>query len=654
LSIAAVLAFIGVAAWPIPLLLSGQKYDVAITALGEKNPNSVSIEVWIVGTPDRINQSALVRSRSTPLGWEQRDTGPFTGLRGQTMVSYRDQPSTVTFRGVLDPTDEFLLGRHHWSGKARVTVNGVSREYDLYAPSQIAPLAVRLTDFPAGETVRMRPNRVFATWFAVWTLILTAFFLAIPKLLRQLQSQQPLRSGLRDTATFAIPSLIVFGFVLAGTWPAQMSPDSVSQWIELHTGAFTNAHPVIDTILAGGPGRLLGSIGWSMIFQIVELAAAIGFLCRELSCWSINRKLVWAAAIVTPMWPAVALLSTVFWKDIPYSIMLCVLTTLILMLIRTDGEIVRRRWLYPALAITLFLAATLRHNGIVVTAGAVVLIAITYHSLLRAKGIAILLSAGVVLPLLWSIVVIPAAGIPGIGRQYGGMVPMHFLAATVAEGRQISPETAAKMDAILPLEEWKKNYNCLSVVPLFWAPNIHYERLDASLAGPALREAIAHPWTALRHFACMNSLNWRLSNPFNTSYALYPIGIWDDGTGTFAWTVKPDPNPAIRAGINRVVQFTAASPWHYAVFWRPATMMLALFVVAAMASLQGMRPVLLLALSPVILNVLSLVPVIGSQDFRYDYPTVLIGPLLIVFFAGICSLRRPGVQSAVSPVAANT
>ncbi len=636
LAAALLLAFLGVAAWPISPWRSGEKYVVAITALGEKSPDAASSEVWIAGAPGGVDLGALAASSTTPLGWEQRR---------QTLVSYRDQPATISFHGVLKPADQFLFGRHHWSGKVRVEINGQARDYDLHSPEPTTPLAVALSDFPAGKAARTRPNPAFLLWLAVWTVALTALLLAGPGLLRRLPPGPSEAPGL-DGIRFALPSLIAFGFVLAGTWPAQMSPDSVDQWNQLHTGLLENGHPVVDTVLVGGAGALLGSIGWSMILQIVALAAAIGFLCRELSRWSINRALAWTAAVVTPLWPAVALLSTVFWKDIPYSIALCVLTALVLALIRTDGALAERRSYMAGLAATLFLAATFRHNGVIVTLGVALLLGIAYRRALRGRGIAVLLSAGVVLPLLWSLVLLPAAGVPGIGRQYGGMVPMHFLAAMAAEGQPLDEATTAKMEEILPLSQWKSRYDCLSVVPLFWAPGIHNDRLDGSLAGPALREALAHPATALRHFLCVNSLNWRLSPPDNAGYGFFPFAIFKFPTDPHPWDMTAQANETVRAMLDRVFQWTIATPWRVAIFWRPATTMLALLAFAAMAALQGMRPILLLPLAPVFLNVASLVPAIGSQDFRYEYPAVLIGPLLIAFYAGVCSLSTPAASPA--------
>ncbi len=639
LAAAFLLALVGVVAWPISPWRSGETYEIAITALGEKSADAVASEVWITGVPGHVDLSALAASSAPPLGWERRD---------QALVSYRNQPATISFHGVLRPDDKFLFGRHHWSGKVRVEINGQSRDYDLHSPEPTTPLAVPLSDFPAGKAASARPNSAFLRWLAIWTVALAALFLAGPKLLRRLPPGAPNASG-RDVMRFMLPSLIVFGFVLAGTWPAQMSSDSVDQWNQLHTGALTNAHPVIETLLVGSAGVLLGSIGWSILLQIIALAAAIGFLCQELSRWRINRALVWTAAIATPLSPGVALLSTVFWKDIPYSIAVCVLTAQVLALVRSNGALAERRSYLAGVAATLFLAATFRHNGVIVTLGVALLLAIVYRHILRGRGIALLMSAGVVLPLLWSIALLPALGIPGIGRQYGGLVPMHFLAAMAAEGQPLDEATTSKMEEILPLSEWKGRYDCLYVGPLFWAPDIHYDRLDASLAGPALRAALAHPATALRHFICVNSLNWRLSPLWAESF---PIGIDKLPGDSHPWDMTVQANENFRAMLDRVSQWASATPARSAIFWRPATMLLGLFAFVAMAALQGMRPILLLPLAPVLLNVASLVPLIGSQDFRYEYPVVLLGLSLIVFYAWACSLSFRGASPEPLLVAA--
>ena len=155
LAAAFVLAFIGVVAWPIEPWRSGETYDIAITALGEKNPDAVASQVWIASSPGRIDLGAFAASSSAPLGWEQRSHALWSGL-----VSYRNQPATISFHGVLRPEDGFLFDRHRWSGKVRVEINGETRDYDLYSPEPTTALAVPLSDFP-GKAASARPNSAY-------------------------------------------------------------------------------------------------------------------------------------------------------------------------------------------------------------------------------------------------------------------------------------------------------------------------------------------------------------------------------------------------------------------------------------------------------------------------------------------------------------
>jgi uncharacterized membrane protein len=137
-----------------------------------------------------------------------------------------------------------------------------------------------------------------------------------------------------------------------------------------------------------------------------------------------------------------------------------------------------------------------------------------------------------------------------------------------------------------------------------------------------------------------------LSPTVNAEYRLFPFGIDKVPGDPHRWDMTVQANETVRATIDGIFQWTIAAPWRFAIFWRPATMMLALLAFAAMAALQGMRPILLLPLAPVFLNVASLVPAISSQDLRFEYPTVLIGPLLIAFYAGVCSLATPAASRA--------
>ena len=394
-------------AWPVLPWQSARQTQVTITALGEKNPAAQGSEVWIVELPSQLPAAALLASRSSALGWEQRDGA---------LLSSHEQPATIRHRGPVDQGAKLGFVRHPWSGKVEVAINGEAKVYDLYSPRPDTPLVVDFDDFPPGAEVS-GPNLRFLAWVAGGTLALLALVAAGAVILPRLSPSSSRSSPPGETIIFGLPSLVVFAIVLAGTWPAQMSPDSVGQWTELHTGAMTNAHPWIHTWLWVGIGALLGSPGWSIVIQIVAISLAVGAFCAEIARWGISRTIVWLAAFMTPLWPANALLSTALWKDIPFSIAACVLTVLVLQALRTGGESFRGRSFTLGFAVSLFLVATLRHNGLIVAAGVALLMAVLYRRVITRRAVAALLAAGVVLPVAWSAVILPAAGVAGIGRH---------------------------------------------------------------------------------------------------------------------------------------------------------------------------------------------------------------------------------------------
>ena len=595
-----VLGFVAVLAWPVLPWSSSNLYEIAITATGDRDARSKGSEVWLTGLPEGMDADAFLKSATTPLGWERR---------GDALFSYRDQPSTLRFHGTLARDAAFTFVRQGWSGGVTIEINGAARTEDLFDPDPAGKvLVVGLREFPQ----RAGASTTRWTKFTGAVLLVVAALLLVFRLLDSLSVRpSPPNSGyVSDTVRYALPSVAIFTLVLLGTWPAQMSPDSISQWWQLQTGDFSNHHPLVHTFLIGGPGYLLGSPGWSMALQILLLALACGVMAAEARRWGLSRRVTWSLAVLVPALPAVHLLSTAFWKDVPYAIAVAALTAMLMAMLRTNGGVARRASFIGALALTLFLVGTLRHNGLLVSAGVVVL----------------------ALPVALTTFILPALGVVTVSRPYGGIIPLHLLGAMVAEDAVTEPDVSSRLDSILPIADWRAHYDCLSVVPLFWVPGINHDRIDSSLLGPALNAAIAFPGIAARHLLCVNSMGWRLSPTKDAQYSLTPLGVWQapapfDSLGL----VEAPVTPAINHALKWEFATTTSGVVPFVMFWRPAFMLLLLAGSLAYVSLRNPAAAAGLAIAgaPTVLNVLSLVPVNGSQDFRYYLPIYLIGPYLI-------------------------
>jgi hypothetical protein len=616
-------------AWPVGMNAPRQPVTLKIVALGEKHPDSKGTEVWLAGLPPEISAEALRTAQTPPASWSNRDG---------VYVSHTVQPAVLTWTGMLGPDSKVSFGRHPWSGKARVDiVGGGSKTVDLFSADPVAALVVTLDD--------LLPTIVPSSlgWYAA-NLLTMASMLAIPLGLaawllgRQIAERRrrafvvgPWHDAVywHDVVRFATPSIVIFGLVLLATWPAQMSPDSVGQWKELSTRQFSNAHPLIHTLLFGGPGKLFGTPAVSSFLQIVLFAFVIGGVITEMVRAGVSRPICYAVSILLPMFPPVHILSTVFWKDIPYTIALVGLLWLLLALLRNPSDRARDTWFVWTMAIVLSLVGTMRHNGLLVSAGMiVVLVLIGWRSWPRRLfGIASL--GAIVAPVLWTYIVLPGLGVPGIGRHFTGAIPMHALAHAVQREVITDPETRQRLAAILPLQRWKELNVCHSLVPLFFNNEVHYDRIDATLFKPLLGVIARHPVIMAEHYACITSIVWRLSPLEDSIYTLAPLMIWSDPT-TAALGLTYSPRIlALNSFLMSEFQLTTTRPIAFTLFWRPALFLFAMLAVGLMVWRQdGAKPTLLIA-SPVLLNTISQIPLLTAQDFRYQFPVTVLGLLII-------------------------
>ena len=632
------MAVLAVLSWPMLPLASGHETHVKIEATGIRDPAGKSSEVWITQMPAGVDAGCLAENSVGASG--QRGAGAWE-RRGTILVSYKDQPAVAECDVVADPEGTFRFGTHALSGEVILTVNGVSRKMQLYS-LQPGGVNVSLSEFPQGK-IGQRGNLIDV---GLWIVALTAaLWLAGTSLdvisFRRAAEMSVARPGIMGVAALSLPSLLIFAIVLAGTWPAQMSADSAAEWAQLHEVSFNLAVPVLPILLIGIPGLPFDSLGPSMILQIIVLSAAIGFLCAEIARWGLGMTPAWVAAILTPLVPSVALLSTVFWKDIPFAAFVAILTALVLQALRTRGQALAKNRFQVILALVLFAIAATRLNGLIATALVAAFLCYVFHPILARRGVLVLLVGAIGAPILWNGVVLPATGrVQPIPEIYGGLLPMHLLGAMMAAGAELPAETQQKMQSILPLDVWKQNYNCLSAGPLFFRSDVQRTKLGRDLVPYALSAALEHPLVALRHFACMNALNWQIS-PTDGSIGL-PLGIPPDlFAGPLSkFRVVPAPVESINTALHQLLRWTTAETWRTVLFWRPAFLQFILVFMAGALLILRRELLAPMSILPVLATTLSLVPLISSQDFRYQYCLYVAGLPLLIFLTAMVTRGR--------------
>ena len=103
----------------------GQQTRIVIEATGERNPASLGSQVWLLVIAGNRNPSPDQFTEFDEDGWEIRD---------RALLSYRNQPARLVWEGLVRPRDAVVLVKNPWSGKVRVTRDGVTTTHDLYSP----------------------------------------------------------------------------------------------------------------------------------------------------------------------------------------------------------------------------------------------------------------------------------------------------------------------------------------------------------------------------------------------------------------------------------------------------------------------------------------------------------------------------------------
>ena len=404
-------------------------WQVKIEALAEKNPLSVSTEVWILDLSTPQQKVDWSKAEMIGVPWELRDQSD--APQGKVALAYNNGPQTL--KASLQGEDLTLkLKAHHWSGKVRVTVNNHVQELDLYRPVEKSE-TVTLTF----STVVSKPgdgslqdytlNVTQSAWSKLRFVPEGQGSFQLESLeakgqkskLNSAGNEATLPFNLKNKFNFAVVATFIgffwmlllfisvvhlwlgqfhkrfsvwsymFGMapVIGAFWtlvfyPATMSPDSLSQWGQAMTNRYNDWHPIGMTLLIRGVMILVpnfssnaqaalfsflqGTLFWLAIFYTIH---------NFIKAPKLKFFLLIGIIFYYPLW----VYSVTIWKDVWAATWLLLFTVELYKFLYQDRK---RYWLH-FLTTTLFctFAILTRHN-ILITA---LIIALTFSGLLFFK-----------------------------------------------------------------------------------------------------------------------------------------------------------------------------------------------------------------------------------------------------------------------------
>ncbi len=416
---------------------------------------------------------------------------------------------------------------------------------------------------------------------------------------------------------YALPCIAVWSFYLVCFWPGSMSPDSLDQWHQvLHTD-FKDWHPAFHTMNIWLITRAALSPALVAAVQILALASAVGWSLSVLQRYGISKAVLWITALLIAICPVNGLMAITLWKDLAYSVVLLILAVYLLQIVMSDAVwlVVRRNWLL--LGFILALVSLYRHNGVIPAFCTIAALLVLYRR--RWIGITAAALAALVLTI----------GIRG---------PLYDM-LDVNRGNPMQKAFQSLQREVFPMSFFRAEKEKVAGNPENWqtltAPHQPEKSKPASWAAARVKSDLQK----MRDRVYSASRLWRIQ-PLQTFHKrIEYANLWEEQgkDGRKIRYVSANQNaisehsllPAGRDLLYQVFNWTKHHPvlfW----MWRPAVylyMLTALFIIQS----WRMRKNLWLVLMPALVNSLPIFLVVFHKSiFRYHYPLVLLGMVLIL------------------------
>jgi len=370
--------------------------------------------------------------------------------------------------------------------------------------------------------------------------------------------------------------LVALLLVAAG-WPGILSNDSLATLEQARTLVFTDWHPPVMALVWAPLDRILAGPGLMLVAQAVLYSLAMAWLLAEACPRLLRRASPWLLVPAFALFPPVAALNVMIWKDVWMSAWLVLALACLFRMARLPpGRSLR--WTAAGLLACCLLATAFRHNAVAATAG---LLAGGAWCLLRARfapwwRLLAACVAGVLAALLLYAAVAAATRLIATPAQVTTPILLHDIAgiivhsgdaeATARQALAIAPDIADTGHRRLA-KRVLKQYSPAAAVRLLSTRRRTSAAFSLDIYGPHDADAVKRAWGALvrthpgaylRHrlatFGCLVQLcdaaGWR-----HHSYVL-------DRRYAF-----PDGLPGMQAALRSVLLAPALAPLYAPLAW---------------------------------------------------------------------------------------
>ena len=426
--------------------------------------------------------------------------------------------------------------------------------------------------------------------------------------------------------------VLIFGLAL-GIWliafacfyPGVIPTDTSDQWRQATTGKMNDWHPAFLALHFWLVQKTFGSIGGFVFCQIVLLALCVAFAYTLLLRAGVHCAVVIFGVAVTILSPRNFMYAVSAWKDTPYTIVLCLFSCLLLLLLLSPPAR-NRRSLYIGLGLLLALIPLYRHNGLAVFVGMAGILPLMLWPLRR--NLALLLAVALSSYLCVKLLLYPALDVqkhPDLTVQAFGATVL--LTSLYQEDVPLSAEESAFLGTILARQHIGNPALAIRTWRSFdykFAKE-HHERYMSIVASLAAR----YPLLLLKSYVSVTDYIYNPIPPKAFQGEMYLT------TNAFS---KHDTSvlPAQKESIIRWLVHTQKRPWNW-IIWRPALALYITLISLIVLVLRHRDIRYSIVYFAVIFNTVSLLLVPGTTTFRYQYPLTFMAAFLLC----LCFLPLP-------------
>lgn len=443
----------------------------------------------------------------------------------------------------------------------------------------------------------------------------------------------------------SIISFLLLFIILLGFYPGLVSYDGNTQWQQVQNGIINNAHPFFSTFFMLILSKIWNNITIVVIYQIILMSIAWGYLCKTIKSESKKQVIImYIFTIIVMICPLISIYSITVWKDTLYTLYLFLCSIILFDWAKKNYVFSIPK--YCLLGSMFSLVYSYRHNGIIV---AIMMLIIFYIiSVVKfvkkqigknnaRKCVCVLLTFITIL----SLISIPKKIILDSSRKRmtnesevtystidGYMLWM--MGAHIKDGNVKDSDDKIFLNKIIPLSEWKKSYNPYLINDTGLAENFNKNYLvknNTKFRKVFVKYSTKYPLTIFRHYLKSDAL---LIDPLASFHGYVYIycfsGLWSLPDYT-----KINPKiTIINSGYSKIINFSLKKP--FIMFYQPAFILYLSLILTIVLAIKVYGKKIWLFSLPMILNIVSLLPINLAQDLRYVYINYLtfFGLILIV------------------------